>query len=119
MSHPINGVYTYAFPTGSRFISLQITSHDEASGKFSATLSENEFTTSPTTHNIKGGFSFNRDTSSTSFYFETPTDSWALQSPYLESPNQFALMNATRSPKDKSQPPESLALFKANSRIDT
>ncbi|WP_141232657.1 hypothetical protein [Pseudomonas sp. Irchel 3H7] len=119
MSHPINGDYSHVYYGKEETILFRITSHDEASGKFSGELLENQFTPSSTSHNINGWFSFNRSTSSTSFTFETPTDKWDLQSPYLESPNQFGIMNAIRTPKDKSQPPQNWVLLKTNSHTGT
>lgn len=112
MPHPINGDYINGSGTSAN-INFRISSHDEASGKFSGTLFENQYTPSPTIHYIKGGFRFNRDTSSTEFSFETPTDTWALQSSNLDSADQFLVMNATRTPKNQSQPPQNLVLHKS------
>lgn len=120
MSHPINGGYINGgYDVEQETISFRISSHDEASGRFSGTLTEYKPKLPTATQDIKGGFKFNRDTSSTSFSFETPTDNWDLQSPYLESPNQFAIMNATRTPKDQSQPPQKLVFHKAGPRSRT
>ncbi|MBY8937356.1 hypothetical protein [Pseudomonas fluorescens] len=112
MSHPINGDYINGGGT-SATINLRISSHDEASGKFSGTLFENHHTPYPIKQYIQGGFRFNKGTSSTSFYFETPTDAWSLESPDLERNNQFETMNVTRTPKDQSQPPKTLVLYKS------
>lgn len=111
MSHPINGDYRNDGGM-SATINFRISSHDEASGKFSGTLFENQFTDHPTIIDIKGRFRFNIDTSSTSFSFETPTDTWSLDSPDLDRYNQFKVMNATRTPKDQSQQPKTLVLYK-------
>jgi len=112
MSHPINGDYINGGGM-SATINFRISSHDEASGKFSGTLFENQYTRSPIRHYINGWFSFNRGTNSTSFSFETPTDTWSLDSPDLERDNQFKVMNATRTPKDQSQQPKTLVLYKS------
>ncbi len=113
MSHPINGDYING-GLNTATITLRISRHDEASGRFSGTLFENQFTPHPTTHSINGGFRFNRDTRSTEFSFETPTDTWVLLSPNLESADQFSKMNATRTPKNQSKPPQNVFLYKAD-----
>ena len=112
MSHPINGDYVNGGYNQGGTINFRISSHDEAKGKFWGTLFENQYTISPTIHTIEGWFKFNRATSSTSFSFHTPTDSWVLESPNLESKNQFAIMNAIRTPEDKSLPTQNLTLEK-------
>lgn len=112
MSHPINGDYING-GLNTATINLRISSHDEASGRFSGTLFENQYTPHPITHSIKGGFRFNRDTRSTEFSFDTPTDNWVLQSPNLESADQFLKMNATRTPKNQSKPPQNVLLYKS------
>ncbi|AZE54910.1 hypothetical protein C4K03_2755 [Pseudomonas synxantha] len=111
MSHPINGDYVNG-DVGTSTINLRISSHDEASGRFSGTLFENQYTPSPTTHYINGWFTFHRNAGTTDFSFETPTDTWVLRSPHLETAYQFTVMNATRTPKDQSQLPQNLVLHK-------
>jgi len=114
MSYTINGDYINGgYDTKQESIVFGISSNEEASGKFSGTLTEYKPGQLPAKQDIKGWFHFNRDSSSTSFTFETPTDTWDLQSPYLGKSNQFTTMTATRTPKDQSQPPRKLVFFRA------
>ncbi|WP_336353261.1 hypothetical protein [Pseudomonas atacamensis] len=113
MSYPINGEYINGNFTNAT-LNFRISSHDEASGKFSGVLFENQHTPNRIKHYIDGWFKFNRDKNSTSFYFKTPTDTWNLESPDLEGKNQFMVMNATRTPNDRSKPPTTLVLDAAN-----